>query len=256
LLKLRWISLTKKRIAQLLESEGIDLAYSKADTLTDIHIYDQIEKYIPALKGKNAESILLMVYRLSGIMRSSDNIEVASSRAAKVLFALKSFARMDSNQVPIQADIREGIETVLTLYSNQLKQGVELNRDFEEVPPIECIPDELNQVWTNLLHNALQAMDFQGTLSLSIAQVDDRIQVKFIDSGVGIPEESLEQIFEPFFTTKPAGEGSGLGLDISMQIVKRHHGDLRVVSEPGRTEFVVELPINSQIDEKVESHDA
>ena len=142
-------------------------------------------------------------------------------------------------------NITEGIETVLTLYQNQIKQGVEVVRNYQaQLPAVLCYPDELNQVWTNLIHNALQAMDNQGTLTIDAVQQDTSVLVKITDSGKGIPPEILPKIFEPFFTTKPAGEGSGLGLDIVKKIIEKHQGKIDVESVPGTTAFTVSLPIN------------
>ncbi|RMG07246.1 MAG: GHKL domain-containing protein, partial [Cyanobacteria bacterium J055] len=139
----------------------------------------------------------------------------------------------------------EGIETILTLYQNQLKHGVEVVRNFDSsLPKISCYPDELNQVWTNLIHNALQAMDNKGKLVIDACQTDGKIEVSITDSGAGISPEVLPKIFQPFFTTKPPGEGSGLGLDIVRKIIEKHQGTIEVDSVPGKTKFTVSLPIN------------
>jgi two-component system, NtrC family, sensor kinase len=121
-----------------------------------------------------------------------------------------------------------------------------VQRNFAELPPILCYPDELNQVWTNLIHNALQAMEYRGTLKIDVAQAANQIVISLTDSGKGIPPEDMPKIFDPFFTTKPAGEGSGLGLDIVQKIVKKHQGSITVDSIPGKTTFTVSLPIVSK----------
>ena len=133
---------------------------------------------------------------------------------------------------------------MLTLYYNQLKQGIEVIKNYpEDLPKIPCYPDELNQVWTNLIHNAIQAMESKGTLTIDVKQQQENILVSIIDSGKGIPAEILPKIFQPFFTTKPAGEGSGLGLDIVKKIVDKHRGTISFQSVPGNTTFTVQLPI-------------
>jgi signal transduction histidine kinase len=116
-------------------------------------------------------------------------------------------------------------------------------KNYAEIPPILCYPDELNQVWTNLVHNALQAMDNRGTLTIGLTEYDRLVKISVTDSGKGIPEEIKAKIFDPFFTTKPAGEGSGLGLDIVKKIVEKHQGKIEVESIPGQTTFHVFLPI-------------
>jgi signal transduction histidine kinase len=160
------------------------------------------------------------------------------------VFALKTYARYDTTGNKVKAQIAEGIETVLTLYYNQLKRGIKVLKKYDDsLPSILCYPDELNQVWTNLIHNALQAMDYQGTLTIEVKKQDDTLLVSVIDSGKGIPPEIMPKIFQPFFTTKPAGEGSGLGLDIVKKIIEKHQGKIEVESVPGQTTFTVFLPM-------------
>jgi len=132
----------------------------------------------------------------------------------------------------------------LTLYHNQLKHGVEVTRCYAELPTVPCYPDELNQIWTNLIHNALQAMQYQGHLEIETAWEGTQVRISIRDSGPGIPEAIQGKIFEPFFTTKASGEGSGLGLDIVKKIVEKHQGriTMRSVLGEGAT-FSVYLPI-------------
>jgi signal transduction histidine kinase len=144
----------------------------------------------------------------------------------------------------VEADIIEGIETVLTLYYNMLKHGIEVVREYESKPVITCYPDELNQVWTNLIHNSIQAMDGRGKLTISVSENDNNIAISITDTGKGIPDDIKDRIFEPFFTTKPQGEGSGLGLDIVRKIIEKHGGKIDFESRPGNTKFVIYIPIN------------
>jgi signal transduction histidine kinase len=145
----------------------------------------------------------------------------------------------------IQSNINEGIKTVLVLYQNQFKQGCEVHLDYGDLPSTLCYPDELNQVWTNLIHNALQAMHNEGELSISTKVQENNILVQFSDNGPGIPDDIQEKVFSSFFTTKPAGEGSGLGLGICKKIVDKHQGDIDFESELGRTTFSVSIPIRN-----------
>ena len=201
-----------------------------------------MEPYLPLLQHPSAKLILQMAYRLSGMQRSSQNIAIAADRAAKVVFALKSYARYDRSEERVRANIVDGIDTVLMLYHNQMKHGVEITRNYEAIPQILCYPDELNQVWTNLIHNSLQAMQYRGNLEVAAFLENGMVVIAISDSGCGIPEAIRDRIFEPFFTTKPAGEGSGLGLDIVKKILQKHKGDIRVESRPGRTSFYIRLP--------------
>ncbi|MEG5137477.1 MULTISPECIES: ATP-binding protein [unclassified Microcoleus] len=233
----------KRTLIRQLEGEDIDEADNIADTLVDMGIYEA-DDFLSLLQKVDRDRILEIAYKLSEIQRGTQIINTAADRASKVVFALKTYARYDSSETMVESNITQGIETVLTLYQNNFKYGVEVIRNFQTIPPIMCYVDQLNQVWTNLIHNALQAMDNQGTLTLEILQEGNNIKVGVTDSGAGIPTEVMPKIFAPFFTTKPPGEGSGLGLDIVRKIVDKHHGKIEVESVPGKTTFTVVLPIN------------
>jgi signal transduction histidine kinase len=234
---------SRRALMQKLEEYEIEDAATIADTLVDVGIYQDVEAFLPLLKDAQCATILDMAYQLATLQKGTQTISTASDRAAKTVFALKSFARFDHTGEKIEANLMEGIETVLTLYHNQLKHGVELNRNCVDLPPISCYPDDLNQVWTNLIHNALQAMEHKGTLGLDVSLQDKYAVISITDDGVGIPEEVKPKIFEPFFTTKRAGEGSGLGLDIVKKIIDKHDGKITFTSEPGKTTFSVYLPV-------------
>jgi signal transduction histidine kinase len=234
----------RKALQQQLEEMGIENADNLASTLVTLGIYDDIQPFLRLLQDPDRDKLLKTAYDLASFQKSTKTIMTATDRAAKIVFALKSYARYDNFEEKVQANIVEGIETVLTLYQNQLKQGVEVIRNYQELPPIWCYSDELNQVWTNLIHNAVQAMSNRGTLKIDVTQQERFIKVQITDSGCGIPEEIMPRIFEPFFTTKPPGEGSGLGLDIVKKIVEKHQGKIAVSSLTGQTTFTVFLPIN------------
>ena len=235
----------RRELTKSLESLNIGNADGIADTLVDMGIYNEVEEFVPLLNHPQYSSILQMAYKLSGLQRSAENIRTATDRASKVVFALKSYARYDQSGNKVVANIQDGLETVLTLYYNQLKHGVDVIRQFEPVPPILCYPDELNQVWTNIIHNALQAMENKGTLVIGLDKQEQNIVVSITDSGPGIPPEIREKIFQPFYTTKARGEGSGLGLDIARRIVDKHGGKITVESEPGKTTFNILLPMET-----------
>ena len=234
----------KKALKHQLEIHAIDNADSIASILVNIGVVgDEIHPLLSFLQDPNSPTILKTVYDLVSVQKSTRTITTATERAAKVVFALKNYARYDYSGEKVQANITEGIETVLTLYHNQIKQGVELRRNYEALPLLLCYPDELNQVWTNLVHNALQAMDYKGTLRIDATKQNTNLIVHITDSGQGISAEIMPKIFEPFFTTKPPGEGSGLGLDIVKKIIEKHQGSISVNSVPGQTTFTVSLPL-------------
>ena len=233
----------RRALTARLKSEGIESAANLADNLVDMGIYEKARRFLPLLKTKESEMILQVAYRLSGLEKNSRNIHLAVERASKIVFALKSFTHYDHEGKRVLSNISDGLETVLTLYHNQIKKGVKVIRDYQEVPRIPCFPDELNQVWVNLLHNAIHAMEYKGRLEIQLACDGEHLAVSITDSGPGIPLKIQSQIFEPFFTTKASGEGSGLGLDISRRIIERHQGEIQFDSEPGRTTFRVLLPV-------------
>ncbi|GAB4198428.1 MAG: hypothetical protein Fur006_48170 [Coleofasciculaceae cyanobacterium] len=234
----------KKMLIRQLEAQDIDNPEIIADTLVDIGIYDEIELLFPLFQDAQSQTILNTAYRIISLKKSTQTIGTAIDRAAKIVFALKSYARYDTFGEKVEINITDGIETALTLYQNQLKQGVEVIRNYQErLPLILCYTDELNQVWTNLIQNALQAIENRGTIKIDVRQQEGWLLIGITDSGKGIPPEIMPRIFEPFFTTKPPGEGSGLGLDIVKKIIEKHHGTIEVESVPGQTTFTVSLPI-------------
>lgn len=233
----------KKALKCELEVLEIDNADTISDRLVSMGIFNNLEAFVPLLKRPDRLQILEMAYKLTELKRSTATIDTATYRASKVVFALKTYARYDQFGEMTLANLSDGLETVLTLYQSQFKQGVELIKNYAELPPVRCYPDELNQVWINLIHNALQAMDYRGTLRIDVTRIDQQAKISITDSGKGIPEEIKSKIFQPFFTTKPAGEGSGLGLDIIKKIIDKHSGKIEVESQPGRTTFHVFLPI-------------
>lgn len=233
----------KKIIDTELELLSIEQSDSLADSLVDMGIYALTENYLKLLQHPNNQLIIQASYEISGIFRNIKNMDVAIGKASKMLYALKSYSHTNQEDIPVVADITQGIETVLALYQNNLKHGTELIKNYKNIPKIKCLPDELNQVWTNLIHNALQAMDYKGILLLETDYDDRFVTVKITDSGHGIPEEIKNKIFDPFFTTKRQGEGSGLGLGIVKKIINKHKGYIYVDSIPHRTTFTVKLPI-------------
>ncbi|MEY4768307.1 MAG: hypothetical protein RL637_946 [Pseudomonadota bacterium] len=234
----------RRLLTQLLEAAELENADSIADMLIDMGIYNNIEDIMPLLKRNDGEMILELAYKLSEIKKATQTIHTATDRASKVVQALKSYSHHDNSGQKNLVNIIDGIETVLTLYQNQIKHGIELVKQYQSnLPTILCYPDELNQVWTNLIHNGLQAMNNQGTLTITVQHFEQTVAVTIQDSGIGIAPEHKDKIFEPFFTTKVAGEGSGLGLPIIKRIIDKHQGHIAVNSEPGCTVFTVTLPI-------------
>jgi signal transduction histidine kinase len=230
-------------MAAQLKAQSFQEAESIAQALINMGVYENIEAYLALFQEPNVLFILKAAHNLARQQNNSNNIELAVERASKIVFSLKSYAHFEHSEKMVESSITENIDVVLTLYQNQLKQGIKVIMHYEEVPMITCYPDDLNQVWVNIIHNAIQAMDVKGTLTIEVAKKSPYIAVNITDSGTGIPEEIKERIFEPFFTTKPRGEGSGLGLDIVRKVIEKHQGHINVTSQPGKTTFSVLLPM-------------
>jgi signal transduction histidine kinase len=236
----------KKALIVQLKDQQIEHADKIGNALINMGVYQHIEPYMTLFQEPEIIFILKVAHNLSRQQKNSNNIELAVEKASKIVFSLKSYAHVEHSHEMIETNITENLEIVLTLYHNQLKQGIEIIKHYEEVPLIFGYPDELNQVWVNLIHNAMHAMNNKGALEIGVAKQDDSVAVRITDSGGGIPEEVKQRIFEPFFTTKAAGEGSGLGLDIVQKVVEKHNGHIEVDSQPGTTTFTVLLPITQQ----------
>jgi signal transduction histidine kinase len=186
-----------------------------------------------------------------------EEIGHGAGRIAEIVKTLKGYSYMD--QAPIQSvDVREGLNDTLVMLSGRLRDGIAVDFDYEEdLPRIQGYGSELNQVWTNLIDNAISAMDGKGALELKVYQDDQWVVVEVADSGPGIAIEDREKIFDPFYTTKAPGEGTGLGLNISHGIVvEKHKGKISVESKPGDTRFTVKLPISDSSSNTVEEGEA
>ena len=177
-----------------------------------------------------------------------NEIEDSTTRISTLVGAAKQYSQLD--RAPYQVvDVHELLDSTLMMLSGKIPPGIQVVKEYYSgLPRIPAYAGELNQVWTNLIDNAVSAMKGSGTLTVRTGMDRDQVFVEFCDTGPGVPPDIRDRIFEPFFTTKPVGEGTGLGLDISWRIVVKHHGDLSLVSEPGDTRFRVRLPITAQDD--------
>jgi signal transduction histidine kinase len=196
--------------------------------------------------GKNLAPLAGYVRELAFLMRASMTIRTAIQSIRRIVGALKRYSRLDESPVE-RVDVHAGIEDTLVILAHQLKSsenGINVKRAYGNIPSISAYVGELNQVWTNLIHNAVQAMGGSGEILIETAVQGGDVRVAIQDDGPGIPPESMSRIFDPFFTTKGKGEGTGLGLSIAHKIVEKHGGKIRVDSVPGRTRFEILLPIS------------
>ncbi len=205
---------------------------------------DALEGLFETLGTDNARAALTRIAASIEIFELLKEIESSTARISELVAAIKEYTYMD--QAPVQnVDIVKSLETTLTILNHKIKHGVTVVRDYQKVPLlVNSFGSELNQVWTNIIDNAIDAMQGKGELRIRIYREDGWVVVEIGDNGTGIPAEIQKRIFEPFFTTKGVGEGTGLGLDTAQRIVKKHRGTIQVKSKPGDTCFQISLPLS------------
>ncbi len=238
------VSALEDQLDSLLRSHGQnDLWQLAADLARKNFSPDALENLFAKLDAESARAALVRISASLEIADLLNQIESSTSRISDLVGAIKEYTFMD--QSPLQnVDIVKTLETTLTILNHKLKRGVTVVRDYQKVPLlVNSFGSELNQVWTNLIDNAIDAMGGKGELRVRLHREDDCVVVDIGDNGPGISAEALPHIFEPFFTTKAVGEGTGLGLDTVQRIVKKHRGSIQVNSKPGDTRFQVWLPL-------------
>jgi signal transduction histidine kinase len=232
------------QIDSLLRSHGQNDLWQLAADLARRNIKPEVlESLFATLDGDTARAALVRIAASAEVAGLLNEIESSTSRISDLVGAIKEYTHMD--QAPVQnVDIVKSLETTLTILNYKLKQGVAVQRDYLRVPLlVDSFGSELNQVWTNIIDNAIDAMHGKGELRVRTYRDDGCAVVEIGDNGPGIPQELQPHIFEPFFTTKGVGEGTGLGLDTVQRIVKKHQGSIQVTSKPGDTRFEVWLPL-------------
>ncbi len=238
------ISDLEDRLDSLLRSHGQDDLWQLAADLAHKNVKpDVLEHVFAILDAPSARAALVRIAAWIEILDLLHEIESATTRISDLVRAIKEYTYMD--QAPLQnVDIVKGLETTLTILNHKLKRGVVVKRDYQRVPfLVNSFGSELNQVWTNIIDNAIDAMGGQGELRVRTYRDDNCVVVEIGDNGPGVPPEVVPHIFEPFFTTKAVGQGTGLGLDTVQRIVKKHGGNIQVSSKPGDTRFQVWLPL-------------
>src|ERR1700678_881267 len=234
----------EEQIDSLLRSHGQnDLWQMSADLARRNVKPEVVESLFAKLDADTARAALVRIAASLEIYSLLEEIESSTSRISDLVGAIKEYTHMD--QAPVQnVDIVKSLETTLTILNHKLKQGVVVQRDYSRVPLlVNSFGSETNQVWTNLIDNAIDAMAGKGELRLRTYREDGCVVVEITDNGPGISPEVQAHMFEPFFTTKGVGQGTGLGLDTVQRIVKKHQGNIQVSSKPGETRFQVCLPM-------------
>jgi signal transduction histidine kinase len=233
------------QLDSLLRSHGQnDLWQLAADLARKNFKPEVLERLFGTLDADTARAALVRISASVEIADLLNQIEHSTSRISELVGAIKEYTFMD--QSPVQnVDIVKTLETTLTILNHKLKRGVTVHRDYQKIPLlVNSFGSELNQVWTNIIDNAIDAMGGKGELRVRTYREDDCVVVEIRDNGPGISPEVRPHIFEPFFTTKGVGEGTGLGLDTVQRIVKKHRGNIQVESKPGDTSFQVWLPLS------------
>jgi signal transduction histidine kinase len=235
----------EQELEDWLEGYGIEEPWQHASTLVSMGLCaEELEDVLSNFDQPLASIVIDYFGSQFTAYTLLEEIGHGARRIAEIVKALKGYSYMD--QAPVQSvDVREGLNDTLVMLSSKLRDGIEVDLDYaESLPRIQGYGSELNQVWTNLIDNAVDAMDGKGSLALRTYHDADWVVVEVADSGLGIPPENQARVFDPFFTTKPPGEGTGLGLNISHGIVvEKHGGQISVESSPGSTRFTVKLPI-------------
>jgi signal transduction histidine kinase len=241
-------SILEEEIDALLRSHGLDDLWQLAADLARKGAKPQVvESLFAALDAETARAALVRIAASLEITSLLDEIEHSTSRISDLVRAIKEYTYMD--QSPVQnVDIVKSLENTLTILNHKLKRGVTVQRDYQKIPfMVDSFGSELNQVWTNVIDNAIDAMSGEGELRIRTFREDGCVVVEIGDNGPGISPDVQPHIFEPFFTTKGIGQGTGLGLDTVQRIVKKHRGNIQVTSKPGDTRFQVWLPLADAI---------
>jgi len=237
-------------IGDWLDEHGVNNGWDLAPTLVAGGIdADWLARAMEKCPGTATDgAVRWLAYTVETEMLMNE-IEDATTRVSTLVGAAKQYSQMD--RAPFQVvDVHELLDSTLVMLARKIGDKIKVVKEYDRsLPPLPAFAAELNQVWTNLIDNAVQAMAREGTLTIRTYREDDCAVIGIGDTGPGVPNEIVGRIFEPFFTTKPVGEGTGLGLDISWRIVvKKHHGDIKVESRPGDTWFLVRLPLTAADD--------
>jgi signal transduction histidine kinase len=251
----------EERITTWLEAHHVPDTWKIAPAIADAAVeIPKLESLASRVGDEVLSDAIVRIASLLTIAKLIDEIEISTRRITYLVQAVKEYSYMDQAAMK-EVDLRQGLENTLTILNHKFKGGIKVIREYDEgLPRICAFGGELNQIWTNLIANAIESMHGEGELRVRTARELDRVLVEIGDNGPGIPPDVLPHIFEPFFTTKGVGEGTGLGLDTACRIIRNHHGEIRVSSHPGDTRFQIFLPLaqpkNTVIGAREEEDDA
>ncbi len=249
----------RKALVNVVHEKQIQLTDREIDIIIELGFGSKIEVLDNLFLSEKYPLLLETISILNGLKAKAKVIEISAGNIYRIVRSLKSFIHFSEKDEMVLADIIGGMESVLIILNNKIKSGIEVIKNYGEIPQIYCYIDELNQIFTNLIHNSIQALQGKGKIIIEIQSdslIPDGLKIDFRDSsykgkyisisvednGPGIPPEIQSKIFDAFFTTKPMGEGSGLGLHIISKILEKHKGSLELFSEVGKTKFVIHIP--------------
>ncbi len=218
------------------------------DILGLVEVYEKaIKEHLPKKEAGELQQLrenIKMDMTLQEVNDLLKGMEEGAKRTSEIVKGLRNFSRLDQN-VFLSANINESLDSCLVLLNNSYKNRIKIERQFGQIPEVDCLPGQINQVFMNILSNAIQAIPVEGTIFVKTWQVDTTVKVSIRDTGTGMSEDVQKKIFDPFFTTKGVGKGTGLGMSISFGIIQKHKGKIELSSKPGEgTEFVITIPVN------------
>jgi signal transduction histidine kinase len=228
-------------------SAGVDSLWTNLEEVRQVlDIYHRITPENCGEKLKEVESMKERIDYKQAIREINElitSIKNGTDRTTQIVNGLRTFSRLDEDVLKF-ADLHDGLDSTLILLRNKYKNRIEINREYDNLPQVECYPGQLNQVFMNILSNAIDAIEETGTIAIATEQSNGKITIRIRDDGKGIPEAIREKIFDPFYTTKEVGSGTGLGLSISHGIIQKHNGNIKVISEVGEgSEFIITIPV-------------
>ncbi|WP_316354533.1 PAS domain-containing sensor histidine kinase [Candidatus Trichorickettsia mobilis] len=236
-----------KLISEKLVANGLDLSSTLSKDLASMGFTDQnMDGVLSLLKNPNGNYVIELLKQFGINYLHIKNIKVAGSRISSLVTALRSYSRADAGTIT-ETDICSDIDTTITILHNKLKYGINVITNYQPLPKFLCRAEQLIQVWTNILNNAIYSMKGNGQIIITTSLQENNIIVEFEDDGPGISPELISRIFEPYFTTKPRGEGIGIGLTICQKIIKTHNGQITFTSRPGSTCFKIILPVIASV---------
>ncbi|WP_207435568.1 ATP-binding protein [Sabulibacter ruber] len=237
----------EEELLEWMEERNLEDPYALAEVFVDTNLaVEELDRLDKILEGQYLNEVLEWIASALSTERAICDIQTASQRIFDLVRAVKVYSHMDQGQDKQSVSLQDGIQSTLTMLGHKLREKrIKVTQTFPaDLPPVRVFPGEINQVWTNIIDNAIDALPPDGTLDITAWAERHWVKVRIQDNGSGIPAEALSRIFDPFFTTKPVGKGTGLGLDIVRKIIQHHGADISVKSVPGQTEFTVQLPLD------------